>query len=49
MVNVECSKTLTKETEIIDHGYQKLVFSKCPLVTHPIKIHHEKKSFMPFI
>ena len=52
MVNIECSKSLTRETESIDNGMAKHIYSKCPLVSHPIKIQHDKKNnifFNPFV
>ena len=51
IVNIECSRSLTKETEIKENGFTKIFFSKCSLVSHPIKIHHEKNNifFNPFV
>tara|TARA_A100001015_G_scaffold234396_1_gene265883 strand:+ start:12770 stop:13456 length:687 start_codon:yes stop_codon:yes gene_type:complete len=52
LVNVECSKELTKKTEKIDkHGY-KFTYSKCPLITNYIKkekVKSNDKDFVYFI
>jgi ATP-dependent protease ClpP protease subunit len=37
VVNVECSRSLTKDTEIIEKGLYKYTYSKCPLVNDHIK------------
>ncbi len=37
VVNVECSRSLTKDTEIIEKGLYKYTYSKCPLVNDYIK------------
>jgi len=54
VVNVECSRSLTKETEIIEKGLYKYTYSKCPLVNDYIKKEQLDKNgmgdgiFIPF-
>lgn len=37
IVQIECSKTLTKQTEDVEEGGYKYVYSKCPIVSNYIK------------
>jgi ATP-dependent protease ClpP protease subunit len=37
MVHIECSKTLTKQTENVEKGGYKYIYSKCPIVSNYIK------------
>jgi len=46
VVNVECSRSLTKETEIIEKGLYKYTYSKCPLVNDYIKKEQLDKNSM---
>ena len=46
VVNVECSRSLTKETEIIEKGLYKYTYSKCPLVNDHIKKEQLDKNSM---
>lgn len=54
VVNVECSRSLTKDTEIIEKGLYKYTYSKCPLVNDYIKKEQLDKNgigdgiFIPF-
>lgn len=37
VINVECSRTLTRETQVVEKGPYKYTYSKCPLVNDHIK------------
>lgn len=52
VVNVECSRTLTRETQVIEKGAYKYTYSRCPLVNDHIKKTSNKNAddifFIPF-
>lgn len=54
IVNVECTETLTRKTEIVSKGAYKYTYSKCPLVSNYIKKEKDKNDnsdyfFIPLI
>ena len=44
IVNIECTETLTKKTEIIEKGGYKYTYSKCPLISNHIKKEKSKNN-----
>lgn len=44
IVNIECTETLTKKTEIIEKGGYKYTYSKCPLISNHIKREKSKNN-----
>lgn len=48
IVDIECSRSLTRDTTIIEKSNYKYVYSRCPLVTNPIKKEKLKKQEIEF-
>jgi ATP-dependent protease ClpP protease subunit len=48
IVNVECSRSLTRDTIIIENGNYKYTYSRCPLISNPIKKDKLKKKEFEF-
>ena len=48
IVDIECSRSLTRDTTIIEKNNYKYIYSRCPLVTNPIKKEKLKKQEFEF-